>query len=472
MPDHVCKDCVGDPIVSAEIAAGGSRHMCMVCNRRRTKTFSLEALADRIDPIYLNLVGIADEDVRIRNGEVTFGPVGDHPSQILINMLQVDDDIVGQRLAAILSQRHDFNFQEGEIDVYDETSDDFAIREPTGSDLHESWDRFCDQLKHRRRFFLQEGKKVLDELLGPIVRGEWPPNGVIRTIGPNSDITHVFRGRKANDEAQQKTIFGNRLKQLAAPEPGLAGAGRMNAAGIGLFYGALDQDTCVAELRTPVGGGAIVGRFEIVRPLRVLDLTMLDLAYEDLSYFSQNYIQRRSYGGFMRGFHQEVRRAVIPGRENLDYLPTQVVAEYLWSEADPVLDGIIFESAQISNGRNNLVLFPHASLVEGVEQEAKRGIEFVSYSSLRDPEDEDEEPEDHVFFKQLPEQADPAAPGMAKNDDDFFAAILGAAHRPAPALETALRLGPQGVLRITVNSIQYDNKSTPVRFSDWTEPGF
>lgn len=121
----------------------------------------------------------------------------------------------------------------------------------------------------------------------------------------------------------------------------------LNAAGISVFYKSFDRDTCVAGLRTPVGGHAIVGRFEIRRPLRVLDLTL-----------DRHYAERMVYDAFMRGFHAEIRRAVVPGRETLDYLPTQVIAEYLWSIVDPTVDGIVFGSAQITGSANNVVLFP------------------------------------------------------------------------------------------------------------------
>lgn len=464
MPEYVCDNCIGDPVIKAEIQAEGARHQCIACQRWRRRTIELEALATRVDPVFRSVVGTAREQVVFRNGHVSVEPVGETPSFLMTEMLQAYDQIVGTRLVAILSGQHNWHVHDGGFDWYDDAGETLAINLPAGAEYHHSWNQFCDQLKHHRRFFHHENAALLDELLGPIVRDEWPPNGAIRTIGPDTDITHVYRGRLANEEAQQRPIYARRLNQLAAPAPGLAGSGRMNAAGISIFYGALDQDTCVAEVRAPVDGSVIIGRFEIVRPLRVLDLTRLDQAFEALSYFSPGYKQRVSYGGFMRGFHQQVRRVILPGRETLEYLPTQIVAEYLWAQANPPVDGIIFGSAQISDGANNLVLFPHAAIVEGAEQEVTREIDFISRHGIVD-EDENPQIEDTVYFKPLLDDGNDDAlivPPMP--EDEWLTGIMIDVAQEGP--QPALRLGDNQVMRLRVRAIRYENEVIPVEFTE------
>ena len=61
----------------------------------------------------------------------------------------------------------------------------------------------------------------------------------------------------------------------------------MNAAGVPAFYGATDVDTCVAELAIPIGGAAIVGKFELLEPVHVLDLRLLSRASPRYSYLIQ-----------------------------------------------------------------------------------------------------------------------------------------------------------------------------------------
>jgi len=49
----------------------------------------------------------------------------------------------------------------------------------------------------------------------------------------------------------------------------------MNARGVSVFYGAIDPRVALAEVRPPVGSRVAVARFEIIRPLRLLDLNAL-----------------------------------------------------------------------------------------------------------------------------------------------------------------------------------------------------
>jgi hypothetical protein len=52
-------------------------------------------------------------------------------------------------------------------------------------------------------------------------------------------------------------------------------AGRMNPSGIALFYGALELETCLAEVRPPVGSQVVCGAFLLRRTVLLLDLTLL-----------------------------------------------------------------------------------------------------------------------------------------------------------------------------------------------------
>ncbi len=49
----------------------------------------------------------------------------------------------------------------------------------------------------------------------------------------------------------------------------------MNAPGISVFYGALDEATCIAEARAPVGSHVVVAKFHLLRPVRLLDFDAL-----------------------------------------------------------------------------------------------------------------------------------------------------------------------------------------------------
>jgi hypothetical protein len=50
----------------------------------------------------------------------------------------------------------------------------------------------------------------------------------------------------------------------------------MSAAGVSVFYGATDRDVALVEVRPPVGSKVLIGCFEVIRPLRLLDLPALN----------------------------------------------------------------------------------------------------------------------------------------------------------------------------------------------------
>lgn len=423
--------------------------------------------------MFQNIIGEAEPGYVERNGNPDWAPNGEYPSFLMAEILEADDENIGCDLVSYLAERHRYEVNAGGFDYYDDTSDIYTIHDPEDDWFGRGWKSFCDELKHQRRFFLDQSAHVLDEIFGPILREEWPPGGALTTIGPGTEQTHIFRARAANERSAQESIYRQRRRQLGAPAPGVAGSGRMNAAGISVFYGSFNRDTCVAELRTPVGGYAIVGRFEILRPLRVLDLTLLERDPEPLSYFHPHYGERMAYSEFIRGFHAEIRRAIIPGRETLDYLPTQVIGEYLWSRADPGIDGIVFGSAQITDSANNVVLFPHAASVEGADEEVARRIRYFHYRPARTDEDADEEDRqdrDFISFDPLT-QADQEAAAERPMDEDSWLASLIAPIEPAEEPGPALRLGEDDVWRIRVDGIRYATHPIQVEFSDWEDDG-
>jgi hypothetical protein len=63
----------------------------------------------------------------------------------------------------------------------------------------------------------------------------------------------------------------------------------------------------------------------------------------------------------------------MPDDQEFDYLSTQAVADFLATENDPTLDGILFSSTQSEEG-DNIVLFHKASRVKNMDLPA--GVEL------------------------------------------------------------------------------------------------
>lgn len=82
---------------------------------------------------------------------------------------------------------------------------------------------------------------------------------------------------------------------------------------------------------------------------------------------------------FLRSLSQRITRPVMPDDEALDYLPTQAVADFLATEAEVPLDGILYPSVQTAGNALNYVLFHKAarvnplSIPDGTEISADTG---------------------------------------------------------------------------------------------------
>ncbi|MDO6591959.1 RES domain-containing protein [Loktanella sp. D2R18] len=237
-------------------------------------------------------------------------------------------------------------------------------------DTHSArWQEFRSEIMSGQRFFSRRARDLLSELFDGLhlLRNKRNVRAV-RTLKP-SEVA-LYRGRKANVADAQSRIRAAPEKELGPPPEKLRGAGRMNPSGIPVFYGAEDIETCLAELRPAVGETVMVARFRLTRPVVVLDTTLFASPPKQPNIFAKSHNERLSLWGFMAEFMSEISMPCLPDDEHLDYVPTQVVAEYLVHEhlfnvsgQERHLDGLIFQSAQKPGGKN-IVLFGPAGLVE------------------------------------------------------------------------------------------------------------
>jgi len=182
--------------------------------------------------------------------------------------------------------------------------------------------------------------------------------------GPGKALSALYRARvfQANEKLEEALARPDR--HLGSPPSVQAAAGRMNARGISVFYGASAPEVALAEVRPPVGSQVAVARFEIIRPIRLLDLTAFDTVRMRGSIFDPGYAGRLERASFLRSLSQRMTRPVMPDDEAFDYLATQAVADFLATSLAGNIDGIIFPSAQVTGEALNVVLFHKAAFVE------------------------------------------------------------------------------------------------------------
>ncbi len=229
----------------------------------------------------------------------------------------------------------------------------------------QEWDRFCRQLQTESRFFSQSAEMILHSIFSETATHQTHQgHPVIKAAGPDTDIPTLFRGRYFQSQASMEDALKRAEQQIGPPPSRLASAGRMNAVGIAVFYGATSAPVVLSEIRPPVGSYVVIGRFNLTRRVRLLDLKALASIRVTGSIFDEDYVRRIQQAQFYQTLSRRISIPILPDDQLFEYLPTQVVADYLANQAKLDLDGIIYKSAQGPSLGENVVLFHKASRVE------------------------------------------------------------------------------------------------------------
>lgn len=257
--------------------------------------------------------------------------------------------------------------------------------DPDNREWQELWRSFERTIKTEARFFSGTAVSQLRKLFADINKmttqqGE----SLVVDAGPNTDYAELYRARVFQEVGQLKEAMKHPDKELGTPPSKYANSGRMNARGISVFYGATSVDTALAEVRPPVGSHVAVIRFEIVRPIRLLNFTALGEAHESGSVFDPNYANRLGRTKFLRELSEQIARPVMPNDQETAYLSTQAIADFLATDDKAQLDGILFPSVQIDGDGLNIVLFHKASKCKEIDIPKETKFDVKTYTKRAD----------------------------------------------------------------------------------------
>lgn len=420
--NRICCECVGEAFLSQQIKQEGNVGSCSYCGETLA-CIPIEELADHIETAF------ADHYVRTANypdswqeramadressylWEREGQPVHDAieeaaaiPSQAAADVLEILDNRHGDFDSAAMGEETEFSAET----YYDEKG-------ASAKSWHEEWHSFEQSLKTEARFFSRSAAELLARVFGHIDTLKTKPrHPLVVDAGPGRKLTHLYRARVFQADGRLEEALCRPDLHLGSPPARLASAGRMNARGISVFYGATNAGVALAEVRPPVGSKAAIAKFEIIRPLRLLDLTALDGVQDGGRIFDPTLKGRLERVAFLKTLGERMTRPVMPDDEAFDYLATQAVADFLATENEPRLDGIIFGSAQAKIGRN-VVLFRKAARVE--EMLFPQGTEVTAHTGYGT---EDGWEIDYGVSEEVPKPKAPAPP----EDDGPLASFL------------------------------------------------
>jgi hypothetical protein len=366
--DNVCSKCIGDEQFSNWIKKNGMRGECDFdeSHASQFKIVPINDFAEEVDRYFRDHYGIGEEYPSFveDSDRIEYLRRGSPLNEVITDLLQTDSSSV---VDATIDFLPDSDPRDGDL-FYDSWQNYESLKTATDREKAEAdqyyeflyeekitsnWKNFCETVKHRRRFF--NNKKILDNLFGPCTSYE---AGKIKPIYQLGAGEKIFRARLIEGSNLKKKLEQNPAKELSSPPKEKAVAGRMNVGFIPVFYGAFDRDTALSEVRPSIDQLAVVGEFVLQKDLRVFDFTVFDDAVKE-----KDEDRRHTRYHFIRHIHEFLARPVSHFEKDLEYIPTQVVAEYLKSVFN--CDAIIYKSSLLKNSADkygkNIVLLSKQS---------------------------------------------------------------------------------------------------------------
>jgi len=214
-----------------------------------------------------------------------------------------------------------------------------------------NWDRFKYQCKHYGRYF-DFGFEVetRESLLGTLSK-------ILSHEELKSELkkgNQIWRARvlSEDDKFSFDELPKKMQKEIGPPPNQNVKNNRMSPAGISYTYVSEKPETCIIEVRPNYGSEMLVGKFEIIKDLKLLDLTLIPY-YRVKSIFNPEYDHdMRWAANFLEQFINDITKPCMKDDAILDYVPTQLLAEYIRKEG---YDGIKFYSSL--NDNINYTLF-------------------------------------------------------------------------------------------------------------------
>jgi len=386
----LCRECVEDTFLQAEIEKNGRDGKCFYC-QLDGRASSIEQIANLVDTaisqhfcrVSLSTTDDADDPEKMSDdatddlaGPNTLG----QPVIELIKCSAGTDEAVAKDILRVLAERH-HGVEHDLTGLGEGPFDDGAFYARSVPDGEGYWYAFEKGIKTETRFFNRAAEEILASMFQAI-DGHRTVNGrpVIVEAGPGTELSVIYRARAFQGELKVREAMKRPDRDVGPPPSEKAIAGRMNAAGIAVFYGATDPDVALAEVQPPVGSKVLIGHFELLRPLMLLDTEALERVDAGAgSVFDPDYVNRLERTAFLRGLSQRIAKPVMPDDRVRDYLPTQAITDFLATAVDPPLDGILYPSVQVGlpsssvrvfgarKDRRNVVLFQKAARVQALD---------------------------------------------------------------------------------------------------------
>ncbi len=349
--EYVCPACINDGGVRSFIEGAAESNVCSYCGATSDEPIAAP-LEDVVDYMQACLYPHFEDPANSLPYESREGGYqGETFStfELLVEVIGLDlpNDVNDRLLDAIV---------DGMENTLWSQTDPFSLS-PVER-LRFSWENFCELIKHRRRYFFLGEKRHDREIFDPaqtlkVIFSYAEDAGL---LVPLVKGTTLFRARHQPPES----IYQTALDLGPPPTKKAIQTNRMSPPGIVMMYVAEDVETALAETAN-APGDFVVATFKTERDALILDLTELPRVmsiFEELPDSLEYDPRPRQI--FLRDIAYDISKPIArDDRVHVEYVPTQIVTEYLRTvksiDGRPI-EGIRFKSSRHGVG-NSLVLF-------------------------------------------------------------------------------------------------------------------
>lgn len=361
---YCCEACFDDEYISAFIQKHGEIENCPYCKSKNVFVCDTENVGDFIKNGLRRAYEEA-EPTLVKEGlchPLSIHEILVHEQRIFSErLLDLDETyitLLEELMDPHLTVRDIQHGEDRDLEYQDVFGDNFIHQGDFFYDneyeTRNAWEHFKYLCQHYNRFFDISSGETRERLLKSLGK-VWKQ---VRKTVQKDTVMHRIRAYSIKEDNINAALDRLDAYREIGPAPYTAVKhNRMSPAGIPYTYLSNNIRTCSKETRIQDGQDVLLGKFSVKRPLHMLDLTtenIESLPCHPGSIFSEKYDADMLWiRDFLLQFAHEVSKPIKDDVSNLEYVPTQLMAEYIRKLG---YQGIIFSSSVNPSG-SNYVLF-------------------------------------------------------------------------------------------------------------------
>ena len=344
--NNFCSQCFKNSNIVKYIKENGTfiseHHRCNYCdNSEQCYTIQIEELIPKLANVITKMY---EYDEKYNDETYSYSNVLDYREGYIKSLEEIFEDLFGfqnfSKLSSHIMKLDSFKH----MDIF---SYNFRSVCAYGVDLDiVNWKLFTEHTKYKARYFDHKSynfsvKKSLERF-----------NELFSSMSINMD-ENIYRARIINKEQEKIDIQKNPSLELGKAPSHIVKNNRFSPIGISYGYFSFNEKTALKESRAKTNEEVAIGIFKLTENLKLIDFRKKSMEQYLNPFLSSFNFRFYCIVEFIEIFITSISKPISDNDSFLEYVPTQIMAEYIWSIG---YDGLLFDSSQECGGEN-IVIF-------------------------------------------------------------------------------------------------------------------